>query len=86
LEAARQAASEVIDVFYDPRRNVDHAGDLQRSHRFKGEMVSLMQSAEAWATAELAAGEATRAEAKCGSNVEHVLGALEKCSGGTVDH
>lgn len=56
MEAARRAASEVIDVFHDPRRNVDHAGDLQRSDRFKGEMVSLMQRAEAWATAELAAG------------------------------
>ncbi|CAN7548973.1 hypothetical protein LJR255_003889 [Pararhizobium sp. LjRoot255] len=55
METAQQAASEAIDVFYDPRRNVDHAGDLQRSHRLKGEMVSLMQPAEDWGRAELAA-------------------------------
>ncbi|MEJ6849401.1 hypothetical protein V3589_24720 [Sinorhizobium fredii] len=55
LETARQAAGEAIDIFYDPRRNVDHAGDLHRSHRLKGEMVSLMQRAEAWGREELAA-------------------------------
>ncbi|WP_442180688.1 hypothetical protein [Rhizobium leguminosarum] len=43
LEAARPAARASIDVFYDPRHNLDHAGDLQRSHQLKGEMVSLMQ-------------------------------------------
>ncbi|WP_411969713.1 hypothetical protein [Rhizobium sp. 3T7] len=60
LEAARQAQGQAIAVFYDPRRNLDHAGDLQRSHRLKGEMVSLMQRAEAWGKAELAAGGTTR--------------------------
>ena len=66
LEAARQAQGQAIAVFYDPRRNFDHAGDLQRSHRLKGEMVSLMQRAEAWGRAELAAGGAARAEASAG--------------------
>ena len=48
LEASRQAAGEAIGVFYDPRQNVEHAADLQRSHRLKGEMASLMKRAEAW--------------------------------------
>ncbi|MGO4623812.1 hypothetical protein AB4Z34_17420 [Ensifer sp. 2YAB10] len=43
LEAARQATGEAIGVFYDPRRNVEHAADLQRSHCLKGEMASLMK-------------------------------------------
>ncbi len=47
LEAARQAAGEAIGVFYDPRQNVVHAADLQRSHRLKGKMASLMKRAEA---------------------------------------
>lgn len=46
LEAARQTTGEAIGVFYDPRRNVNHADDLQRVHSLKGEMVSLMQRAE----------------------------------------
>ncbi|CAN7751348.1 hypothetical protein [Rhizobium sp. LjRoot258] len=62
LEEARQAAGEAISFFYDPRRNLDHAGDLQRSHRLKGEMVSLMQRAEAWGRTELAAGEVDSSE------------------------
>ncbi|PLU01560.1 hypothetical protein [Sinorhizobium medicae] len=49
LEAARQAAGEAISVFYDPRQNAEHATDLQRSHRLRGEMASLMQRAEAGA-------------------------------------
>lgn len=48
LEAARQAAGEAIAVFYDPRQNAEHAADLQRSHRFRGEMALLMQRAEGW--------------------------------------
>lgn len=48
LETARQAAGEAIDVFYHPRRNASNADVLQRSHRLKGEMVSLIQRAEAW--------------------------------------
>ncbi|MEY9325811.1 hypothetical protein [Sinorhizobium fredii] len=48
LEVARQAAGEAIGMFYDPRKNAEHATDLQRSHRLKGEMVSLMQRVEAW--------------------------------------
>ena|GEM_PF-606667 len=66
LEAARQAQGQAIAVLYEPRRNLDHAGELQRSHRLKGEMVSLMQRAEAWGRAELAAGGATRFEAGSG--------------------
>jgi hypothetical protein len=66
LEAARQAQGQAIAVFYDPRRNLDHAGDLQRSHRLKGEIVSLMQRAEAWGRAELATGGATHPEASAG--------------------
>ncbi|MDP9813340.1 hypothetical protein J2W42_006213 [Rhizobium tibeticum] len=63
LEVARQAAGAAIAVFYDPRRNLDHADDLQRSHRLKGEMVSLMQRAEAWGRAELANGGSAQSEA-----------------------
>jgi hypothetical protein len=55
LEAARQAAGAVIGVFYDPRQNAEHAADLQRSYRLKGEMASLMQRAEAWGRAASAA-------------------------------
>ncbi|MFQ6186265.1 hypothetical protein ACLMJV_30675 [Sinorhizobium meliloti] len=54
LEATRQAAGEAIGVFYDPRQNAEHAADLERSHRLKGEMVSLMQRAEAWGRSALA--------------------------------
>ncbi|MGK9264167.1 hypothetical protein KXS15_24900 [Sinorhizobium meliloti] len=64
LETARQAAGEAIGVFYDPRQNVEHAADLQRSHRLKGEMTSLMQRAEAWGTAALAADRNDRSEAE----------------------
>jgi hypothetical protein len=55
LEAARQAAGEPIGVFYDPRQNAAHATDLQRTHRLRGEMASLMQRAETWGRAALAA-------------------------------
>ncbi|WP_436285204.1 hypothetical protein [Rhizobium sp. LjRoot258] len=65
LEAARQAEGGVIDAFYDPRRNLNHAVDLQRSHRLKGEMVSLMQRAEAWGRVELASD---RAETRAGED------------------
>ncbi|MBP2449794.1 hypothetical protein [Rhizobium leguminosarum] len=41
--------------FFDPLCNVDYARDLHRSNRLKGEMVSLMQRAEAWGRAEVAA-------------------------------
>ncbi len=64
LEAARQAAGETIGVFYDPRQNAVHATDLQRSHRLKGEMVSLMQRAEAWGRAASAADLPDRSEAE----------------------
>lgn len=57
LETARQAAGEAIGVFYDPRENTEHAADLQHSHRLKGEMASLMQRAEAWGRAALAAAD-----------------------------
>jgi hypothetical protein len=63
LEAARQASGAAIGIFYDPRLNADHADDLQRSHRLKGEMVSLMQRAEAWGRAELANGGSAQSEA-----------------------
>ncbi|MCZ4088765.1 hypothetical protein [Sinorhizobium psoraleae] len=55
LEAARRAAGEAIGVFYDPRQNAAHAADLQRAHRLRGEMASLMQRAEAWGRAASAA-------------------------------
>ncbi|RVK17020.1 hypothetical protein [Sinorhizobium meliloti] len=51
LEAARQVAGEAIGIFYDPRQNAAHAADLQRAHRLRGEMASLMQRAEAWGRA-----------------------------------
>lgn len=44
LEAARQAAGEAIEVFYDPRQNAEHAANLQRSHRLREEMASLMHA------------------------------------------
>ncbi|OAP35157.1 hypothetical protein AU381_25740 [Sinorhizobium glycinis] len=62
LEAARQAAGEAIAVFYDPRQNAKHAADLQRSHRLKGEMASLMQRAEAWGRSALAADRSYTSE------------------------
>ena len=62
LEAARQAAGEAIGMFYDPRQNAEHAADLQRSHRLKGEMLSLMQRAEAWGRAISAADRPDRSE------------------------
>lgn len=64
FEAARQAAGEAIGVFYDPRQNVEHAADLQRSHRLKGELVSLMRRAEAWGRAALADDRHDRSEAE----------------------
>lgn len=64
LEAARQAAGAEIGVFYDPRENVEHAADLQRSHRLKAEMVSLMQRAEAWWRAASAADQRDGSEAE----------------------
>lgn len=64
LEAARQAAGEAIAVFYDPRQNAEHAADLQRSHRFRGEMALLMQRAEGWGRAILAADRNDTSEAE----------------------
>ncbi|THK34143.1 hypothetical protein EHS39_32135 [Ensifer sp. MPMI2T] len=64
LEAARQAAGEAIAVFYDPRQNAEHAAGLQRAHRLRGEMVSLMQRAEAWGRAASAADRHDRTEAE----------------------
>ena len=64
LEAARQARSEAIDVFYDLRENAEHAADLERSHRLKAEMVSLMQRAEAWWKTASAADQRDRSDAK----------------------
>lgn len=55
LEAARQAAGEDIAAFYDPRSNPIHAGEIVRSHGLKNEMVSLMDRAEAWGRAAVAA-------------------------------
>lgn len=55
LEAERKTAVAAISVFYDPRQNAKCSADLQRSHRLKAEMVSLMQRAEAWGRAALAA-------------------------------
>ncbi|NRP74884.1 hypothetical protein ILFOPFJJ_05807 [Ensifer psoraleae] len=66
LEAARQAAGEAIGVFYDPRQNAEHAAALQRSHRLRGEMASLMQRAEAWGRAALAADRHDRSAAEAG--------------------
>ncbi|MBB4184773.1 hypothetical protein GGE07_001399 [Sinorhizobium terangae] len=64
LEAARQAVGEAIAVFYDPRQNAEHAADLQRSHRLRGEMASLMQRAEAWGRAASGADRHDRSEAE----------------------
>ncbi|MDK1376420.1 MULTISPECIES: hypothetical protein [unclassified Sinorhizobium] len=64
LEAARQAAGEAIGVFYDPRQNAGHATDLQRTHRLRAEMVSLMQRAETWGRAALAADRQDGSEAE----------------------
>ncbi|PND18081.1 hypothetical protein CN934_30040 [Ensifer sp. MMN_5] len=64
LEAARQAAGEAIGVFYDPRQNAEHASDLERSHRLKGEMVALMQRAEAWGRSALAVDQNDGSEAE----------------------
>ena len=63
LEAERKAAGAQIGVFYDPRPNAEHAADLQRSQRLKGEMMSLMQRAEAWGRAAVAADLRDRSEA-----------------------
>ena len=63
LESARQAAGAAIGVFYDPRQNLEHAIDLLRSHRLKGQMVALMQRAEAWWRAASAADQRDRSEA-----------------------
>jgi hypothetical protein len=62
LEAARQAAGEDIAAFYDPRSNPIHAGDIVRSHGLKNEMVSLMDRAEAWGRAAVAADQEERPE------------------------
>ncbi|QQF06225.1 hypothetical protein JFX10_24760 (plasmid) [Sinorhizobium meliloti] len=64
LEAARQAAGEAIGVFYDPRQNAEHAAELQRSHRLREEMASLMQRAEAWGRAAFGADEHDRSAAE----------------------
>lgn len=64
FEAARQAAGEAIGVFYDPRQNAEHAADLQRSHRLRGEMATLMQRAERWGRATSAADRNNRSEAE----------------------
>ncbi|RVG79130.1 hypothetical protein [Sinorhizobium meliloti] len=64
LEAARQAAGEAIGVFYDPRQNAEQAADLQRSHRLREEMASLMQRAEAWGRAASGADEHDGSEAE----------------------
>lgn len=64
LEAERKAADAEISVFYDPRQNAEQAADLQRSHRLKAEMVSLMQRAEAWGRAAVAADLRDRSEAE----------------------
>ncbi|WP_093235735.1 hypothetical protein [Sinorhizobium sp. NFACC03] len=63
LEAERKAAGAQIGVFYDPRQNAERAADLQRSHHLKAEMVSLMQRAEAWGRAAVAADLRDRSEA-----------------------
>ncbi|MCM5693046.1 hypothetical protein M8037_30665 [Sinorhizobium meliloti] len=60
MEAARQA----IGVFYDPRQNAEHAADLQRSHRLREEMVSLMHRAGAWSRAASGADEHERSAAE----------------------
>ncbi|MEY9324592.1 hypothetical protein [Sinorhizobium fredii] len=70
LEAARLASSAAIGVFYDPRQNAEHAADLQRSHRLKGEMASLMQRAEAWGRAALTADRRDRSEAEAEAEPE----------------
>ncbi|URK89186.1 hypothetical protein LP421_29835 (plasmid) [Rhizobium sp. RCAM05350] len=62
LEAARQAAGEDIAAFYDPRSNPIHAGDIVRSHGLKNEMVSLMDRAEAWGRAAVAADQDEQSE------------------------
>ncbi|MBP2238667.1 hypothetical protein J2Z31_005208 [Sinorhizobium kostiense] len=64
LEAARQTAGEAIDAFYDPRQNAEHAAGLERSHRLRGEMASLMQRAEAWARAASVADRHDRSKAE----------------------
>ncbi|WQO70628.1 hypothetical protein U8C40_39450 (plasmid) [Sinorhizobium medicae] len=64
LEAARQAAGEAIGVFYDPRQDAAHAANLQRSHRLREEMASLMQRAEAWGRAASGADEHERSAAE----------------------
>lgn len=64
LEAARQAAGEAVGVFYDPRQNVEHAADLQRSHRLRGEMASLMKRAEAWGRTVSADNRQDKSEAE----------------------
>lgn len=64
LEAVRQTAGEAIGVFYDPRQNVQHAADLQRSHRLKGEMALLMKRAEAWGRTASADDRHDRSEAE----------------------
>ncbi|WP_081159724.1 hypothetical protein [Ensifer aridi] len=64
LEAVRQSADEAIGVFYDPRQNAEHAADLERSHRLRGEMASLMRRAEAWGRAASGADQHDRSEAE----------------------
>ncbi len=62
LEAERKAAGEEIGMFYDPRQNAERAADLQRSHHLKAEMASLMQRAEAWGRAAVAADQREKSE------------------------
>ncbi|MET4689504.1 hypothetical protein [Sinorhizobium fredii] len=64
LEAERKAAGAEIGVFYDPRQNAERAADLQRSHHLKAEMASLMQRAEDWGRAAVAADQRDISEAE----------------------
>ncbi|WP_411431442.1 hypothetical protein [Sinorhizobium meliloti] len=63
-ETARHAAGEAIGVFYDPRQNAAHAAELQRLHRLREEMASLMRRAEAWGRAASGADEHDRSAAE----------------------
>ncbi len=58
LEAARRESGEDIDVFYDPRTNIDHSSDILRSYSLKQELVRLMDWAEVWGRQSLAADSA----------------------------
>ncbi|MFS8046420.1 hypothetical protein [Rhizobium sp. BR 314] len=54
LEAARRESGEEIEVFYNPRINIDHATDILHSHSLKQELARLMDWAEAWGRQDLA--------------------------------